>query len=242
MSSKNYSIIIPAYNEEQRIVSTIQSIAEYFQERKADYEIIVVDDGSSDKTAQVVRGLAQENPQIELIQLPQNCGKGVAVKTGMLRANKNFALYTDADGASPISELGRLENAIYEGADLAIGSRAVNSEDTVITTAIHRKLMGSVFNFIANFLLVPGIRDTQCGFKLFTKQAREYIFPRQQVERFCFDVELLLIAKEGGFKIAEVPINWTNIAGSKVNLIGDSLQMFFDMLKIKLGRILKKRS
>lgn len=239
MSSKNYSIIIPAYNEEQRITSTIESIVDYFDTRMADYEIIVVDDGSSDKTADIVRELAKKTLRIELIQLPENRGKGFAVKTGMLRAKKNFALYTDADGASPIEELVRLENAIFEGADLAIGSRIL-SKDTVVTTVNHRKIMGSVFNFIANSMLVSGIKDTQCGFKLFNKKAREYIFPRQEVDRFCFDVELLLIAKEGDLKIKEVPINWTNIPGSKVNLIGDSLQMFFDILKIKVRRFFKK--
>lgn len=227
------SIIVPCYNEERRLPSTLIDMIDYLESRQANYEIIVVDDGSTDGTADLAKKFERIKPQINLIRSPKNYGKGHAVRLGVLSAHGKLILFADADGATPFAELSRLEEAITSGADVAIGSRALSSSNTKIITSIHRRFLGRLFNFVVNLLAVPDITDTQCGFKLFTAQAARFIFERQQSDGFSFDVEILFIAKKAQINIKEIAINWHNIPGSKVNLFTDSLKMLLEVIFLR---------
>jgi dolichyl-phosphate beta-glucosyltransferase len=231
------SIIIPAYNEENRLPQYLDSILLYFGLRKLSFEVLVVDDGSTDSTSAIVERLMNQNPNVQLIRLPHNRGKGYAVKTGMLQSCGRLRLFADADGATPIEELERLEKAIECGADVAIASRALHSESCSVKAKFHRKVVGAVFNFIVRALTVKGIKDTQCGFKLFTSKSASTVFPLQKIEDFGFDVELLYISKLKGFHISEVPVNWNDIKGTKVRIIKDSIDMFLDVIRVKLNEL-----
>ena len=227
------SVIIPAYNEESRLPSYLTGILVYLEQQGIIYEILVVDDGSSDATAEVVARFTQANGRVRLIRLPRNRGKGYAVRTGMLEASGRLRLFTDADGATPIRELERLQIAIDTGADVAIASRALSDVACTVNAHLHRKVIGAVFNFIVTTFTVKGIHDTQCGFKLFSADAAHAVFPLQRINDFGFDVEVLFLCQRKGYRITEVPVNWTDVAGSKVNLIRDSLRMFADIFKIR---------
>lgn len=233
------SVVIPAYNEEKRLQTTLLSTVEYLRSRSDSFEIIVVDDGSVDQTSQVVREFKQAGyPEVHLLVNPRNRGKGYSVKFGVLNSRGMRVLYADADGATPIVEFERLERAFDLGADIAIGSRALASRETSVTTVWYRKAMGRVFNGIVNIVAVPDVADTQCGFKLFSHDAARYLFSRQSAERFSFDVELLFLAWKAGFKVIEVPVNWTNVPGSKVNLVTDSASMLADVFRFRLRYML----
>lgn len=223
------SVVIPAYNEQWRLPSTLVDIIDFFENNPRSYEILVVDDGSRDDTVGVVQKFERIRPTIKLIRVPTNHGKGFAVRTGVLNARGARVLFADADGATPIQELDRLNAAIDAGADVAIGSRAKHSKETKVVTQWYKKLRGRVFNLLMNTLVLSGIEDSQCGFKLFTAPAARFIFERQREERFSFDVEVLYIARVSGMKIAEVPVNWTNVPGSKVHPILDPLRMLRDL-------------
>lgn len=225
------SIVIPAFNEQYRLPKTLISLKEYLDSRSEKIEVIVVDDGSSDNTAEVAKDFAQKFSDYLILHLAKNIGKGGAVKAGMLKAKGNWVLFADADGSTPFAELIRLEAAIRNGADVAIGSRAKHSTDTYVKTRWYRKFLGQAFNRIVNLIAVPGIRDTQCGFKLFNRRAVNIIFAKQTACGFSFDVELLMLARKSGLEIAEIPVNWTNVDGSKVNLVLDSSKMFLDIFR-----------
>ena len=231
---KDVSIIIPSYNEERRLPPTLLDIVDFFNSRSDSYEVIVVNDGSSDATAEVVEKFAKLNPTVTLLSLEHNQGKGAAVKAGALSAIGDLVLFADADGSSPIEEFQKLHQAISNGADIAIGSRAMASTDTNVETKWYRKYLGRSFNFVVNLLILPGIADTQCGFKLFTRDAARFLFQNQTATGFSFDVELLYMAQRTGMNIAEIPINWTNVPGSKVNLALDAAKMFLDILKFRV--------
>lgn len=228
------SVVVPAFNEERRLPPTLIDMIDFFDQQKLSYEILVVDDGSSDGTADVVRKFERVREQIRLIQLPRNYGKGHAVRLGVLNSRGRRILFADADGATPIEEFTRVNDAMNAGCDVAIGSRALASADTKVSTSVHRKFLGRVFNRCVNSLLLPAIADTQCGFKMFERTAGLFLFRRQRSDRFSFDVELLYMAKKAGMSIKEVPINWTNIPGSKVNLVTDSMKMFRDIFQFKM--------
>ena len=230
----DFSIIVPAYNEERRLPPALIDIIDYFDRRKCRYEILVVDDGSFDDTSAIVKKIQKMREQVRLLRLPRNHGKGHAVRTGMLNARGHLLLFADADGATPIEEIERLEFALTQGADVAIGSRAIASENTRVSTRWYRKALGRSFNFFVNRCLLPGIADTQCGFKLFTADKARFLFENQQADGFSFDIELLYIARKAGLKVAEVPINWTNISGSKVNLLLDAARMFRDIFLFRI--------
>jgi dolichyl-phosphate beta-glucosyltransferase len=228
------SVIIPAFNEERRLPPTLLDYVDYLNLNYKSYEVLVVDDGSSDHTAAVTQKFSRLHPRVRIIKLERNRGKGCAVRTGMLAAVGIRRLFADADGATPCAELSRLEAALSSGSDIAIGSRALSSADTSISTKWYRKYLGRGFNACVNALILPGVADTQCGFKLFSAQAAEAIFSRQTSDGFSFDVEILYLARRLGFAIREVPINWINIPGSKVNLVADSLKMFRDILRFRV--------
>ncbi|MET0410729.1 MAG: dolichyl-phosphate beta-glucosyltransferase [Polyangiaceae bacterium] len=228
------SIVIPAYNEARRIVPTLASRIEYFDARSLPYEIIVVDDGSRDSTAAVVREVARWHASLRLIRLPSNLGKGAAVRTGVRNAAGQLVLLDDADGATPIAEFSRLREAVDAGADVAIGSRAFPGEQSKIERRLLRFVTGRVFAFVVNRWVVPGIADTQCGFKLFKGAVARRIFALQQLDGFAFDVEALHLAQVFGHTVAEVPIHWADVPGSKVSVATDSLRMLWDVLRTPL--------
>ncbi len=229
------SVIIPAFNEERRLPAYLAGIMTYLEKQPLPFEVVIVDDGSIDGTAAMVEKLAERTPHVRLVRHPRNRGKGQAVKTGMLTATGKLRLFADADGATPIAEVERLKKAVDCGADVAIGSRALRDDTLIVRTRLHRKLMGTIFNFVVRTLTVKGINDTQCGFKLFTANAADTVFPLQRIEDFGFDVELLYICRRKGLRIAEVPVNWTDIPGTKVKLVRDSLRMLKDVVKIRFN-------
>ncbi len=224
------SVVIPAFNEQWRLPTTLIDVIDYCDLYAGVYEIVVVDDGSTDGTVQAVRKFEKIRPQVRLISYPRNHGKGYAVRTGVLNAKGAKILFADADGSTPIAELARLDNALRAGADVVIGSRAMVTRETRVITRWYRKYLGRIFNFFVNVLVLPGIADTQCGFKIFTRNAAEFLFRLQSCDGYSFDVEVLFIARRAGLKIQEVPVNWENAPGSKVNLVLDSLKMFRDIL------------
>ncbi len=229
------SIVIPAYNEARRLPPYLQAIITYLNQRQLATEILVVDDGSSDETATLVGQFAAAHPMVRLIRLPQNQGKGAAVRAGMQAAQGGLRLLADADGATPIQELERLEAAIASGADLAIGSRTLASRDRRYRVAArpHRTLMGNLFNRMVRRLGIGNIHDTQCGFKLFRDTVAEDLFSVARVDGYGFDLELLHVAQRRGYRIAEVPINWADQPGSKVRVLRDGLRMLREMLAVR---------
>ena len=230
------SVVVPAYNEESRLPGMLE---EYGAGLPGDgVEILVVDDGSRDRTSAVASEAARGDDRVRLIRLPKNRGKGYAVRVGVLSARGARVLFADADGATPIGELRRLEAALDGGADVAIGSReAVRrapSTDVVVRTSVWRRMSGRIFHQVVKVSGVRDIVDTQCGFKLFTAQAAGTLFPRMHVDGFAFDVELLLLAQAAGMKVAEVPVSWVHQPGSKVTVVRDGLVMAADVVRMRV--------
>jgi len=228
-----YSIIIPAYNESQRIISTLDRILTYVAEQGLDTELIVVNDGSRDDTAKIVQGYVARNPIMRLVENPGNRGKGYSVRNGMLNARGELLLFSDADLSSPIEEAPKLFRAIEEGADVAIGSRWLRSELQTARQPLHRQLFGRVFNLVLRIILGLKFKDTQCGFKAFTRSVAHSIFPLQRIERWGFDPELIFLAKKQGWRIVEVPVKWAHDEGGRINPLRDGLRMFVEVLKIR---------
>ena len=212
----------------------MDSICDYMKERGYSNEIIVVDDGSNDETVLVVRKAAEKYPAIVLLQNDRNKGKGYSIKQGVLSSSGRFVLMSDADLSTPIEEIGKLFKELEGGYDIAIGSRSVSGSMVLKRQAWYRQLMGKTFNKLVQAIAVNGIRDTQCGFKLFTANAARSVFALQRIERFAFDVEALYLAKKMGLGIREVPVIWVNSPDSRVSIFRDSLQMLGDLLKIRL--------
>lgn len=223
------SMIVPAYNEERRLPPTLREMIDFFEARREPYEIIVVDDGSADRTAAVVEEFQTRCPHLRLYRVSPNRGKGNAVRQGALLAQGRYIVFSDADGSTPVTEIDRLRRAIDDGAQLAIGSRALHAEGTAVHNNPIRKVLGRAFCYSVNVLLLPGISDTQCGFKMFSAQAARFLFDHQTAERFSFDLEILLLARRARLPLAQVPINWHFVPGSKVNLLLDSIKMFKDL-------------
>lgn len=233
MDIPDISIIIPAYNEESRLPSYLASVLDYLERSKLCYEVIVVDDGSTDSTAEIVEQVSIASQKLVLIRLDRNMGKGYAVKTGMLYAHGARRLFADADGATSISELDRLMKAMDAGFDVVIASRAGKNSDCKVNYKIHRKLMGAIYNRLVRIVLGLNSCDTQCGFKLMSSESAKNIFLLQRLGGFGFDVEMLFIARKLGFSSVEVAINWSDVKGSKVSVIKDSVYMFLDIIKVK---------
>lgn len=226
------SIVIPAFNEEQRLPASLSAISAYLAARPSAprVEVLVVDDGSSDATA----GKAEEAGRrhrldVRVLRLPENRGKGFAVRTGCLEAAGRRILVSDADFSTPIYEWEKLAAA---NAPVAVGSRAVDESLVKERQPFYRTVLGKLFNRLVRLLLVPGIRDTQCGFKLFTRDAARDVFSRAVVDRFAFDVEALVLARELGYAVAEVPVLWFNSPDSRVTLRGGA-EAYFELFRIR---------
>jgi len=228
-----YSLVIPAYNESSRIRPTLDEILRYTGEQKWDAEILVVDDGSRDDTAAIVREYARAHPQIHLVQNPGNRGKGYSVRNGMLHARGDICLFTDADLSSPIAEAEKLFDAIHQGADIVIGSRWLRAELQTERQPLYRQAFGRIFNILLRLVLGLHFRDTQCGFKAFRREAAQRIFPLQRIERWGFDPEILFLARRMSFRTVEVPVVWAHSEGTRLHPFRDGLRMFGDVMRIR---------
>ena len=235
-SGLQLTVVIPAYNEEERLPGSLDQLRHYLDGRSGGYELLVVDDGSADRTAQLVRETAASWPQLRLLQLPCNRGKGAAVREGMLRAAGRRRLFTDADLSTPISELGKLEAELERGAGIAIGSRAVPGSLVEVHQPVHRELMGKTYNRLLQLAALPGLHDTQCGFKLFTADAALTCFAELDCPGFGFDAEVLLRARLRGIRVAEVGVRWRNSKGTRVSSLGDGGRMLLELRRLRSCR------
>lgn len=226
------SLVIPAYNEEGRIAVTLDRIEQYLSRQDYEAEIILVDDGSLDTTAEFVRALY---PKVNVVSYKPNRGKGYAVKMGMLAATGDYRVFYDADGSTPIDELGNMWPCFDAGADVVIGSRSLPESDVQVRQHYIREGMGRTFNKVVKVLLGLSYIDTQCGFKGFTARSAQILFPRQQRNRFSFDAELLYIARKHHLRVQELPVCWMNSPHSRVKLLRDSFDMVRGILRIRLS-------
>jgi len=238
MTSPTHSFILPAYNESERLSESLPKVLEYVREREFAAEIIVVNDGSTDKTAEVVRQFAVNNSMIVLLENPGNRGKGYSVRNGMLHARAEVALFTDADLSSPITEADKLFGALSAGADVAIGSRWLQRELQTERQPLMRQLYGRLFNLGLRVVLGLRYKDTQCGFKAFNRRAIDTVFTRQRIERWGFDPELLFLADKFKLKTLEVAVEWAHDHRSKIHPVRDGLRMGMEVLKIRWNSIL----
>jgi dolichyl-phosphate beta-glucosyltransferase len=227
------SVVIPAYNEEQRLPRSVEEIERYLDGKRVDYELILVDDGSTDGTRQVMDAAAERNSKVRVEALPHNRGKGRALASGVAVARGDDVLVTDADLSTPIEELEKLEVALKDGAGVAIASRAIKGSRIEVAQPVYRVLMGKVFNLIVQVVLLPGIWDTQCGFKLFRADVAHPVFAALTTDGFGYDPEVLYLAKRRGVKIAEVPVVWRHSAPTKVMAWRSSLDMFKHVVRVR---------
>jgi dolichyl-phosphate beta-glucosyltransferase len=240
-SSLQFSVVIPAFNESRRLPPYLEEVVGFFEGRGESWECVVVDDGSTDGTADVVRSVSERCPAVRaLVLAPPNRGKGGAVRAGMLSAAGRFRLFTDADGATPIAELKRLEPALLSGADVVIGSRALPDASVSVHSLPHRRRAGRAFNRLVAAVGLRGIADSQCGFKAFSARAAQSLFGALKTQGFGFDVELLLRAQAAGYRVIEVAVNWNDQSGSKVGVLKDGPRMLGQVLvaaaRIRFGR------
>ena len=227
------SIVIPSKDEEQRLPRTIELIQAYMDARQAVYELILVDDGSSDGTRKIMQAAAERNPRIKVEALPFNRGKGRALATGVDAARGDPILLTDADLSTPIEDLAKLQAALDGGAGIAIASRALRGSRVEVSQPIYRVAMGKAFNLIVQVVLLPGIWDTQCGFKLFRADVAHRVFAGLVTDGFGYDPEVLYRARRQGVKIAEVPVVWRNSAPTTVSPISSSFDMLKHVIRIR---------
>lgn len=228
-----YSIVVPAYNESARIGPALRQILEYIQEQHWSAEVVVVDDGSRDNTLEIVSQLASGNPALRVLQNPGNQGKGYAVRNGMMQSRGEVLLFTDADLSSPISEAGKLLNALEAGADVAIGSRWLDPSLQFQRQSLKRQALSRFYNLFLRLVLLFPYRDTQCGFKAFTRAAAIKIFPLQRITRWGFDPEILYLAHRLRLRVAEVPVAWGHDEGSRLHVWRDGVRMGWDALRIR---------
>lgn len=230
------SIVIPAYNEAERISATLASVDEYLGSYNFSYEITVVNDGSTDATAAVVKDFQSPIHNLRLIDYADNRGKGYAVRRGMEVSRGRYLLFMDADNSVHISAVEPFISAMRFGADLVIASISIPGSTVIEHNAWHRRILGSLSKLVVNMLAVPGIYDTQRGFKIFTSSAAHRIFPLQTIDGFGFDIELLVIAQIQGLKIKELPVVWNNPEGSKVRLM-DYARTFSELCRILFNKL-----
>lgn len=237
-----YSIIIPAYNESARLGATLDRVLDHIAAQRWDAEVIVVNDGSRDDTAEMVLARARKNPALRLVENPGNRGKGYSVRNGMLNANGEVRLFTDADLSAPIQESGKLFAAIDQGADLAIGSRWLQPDTQEQRQSLTRQFYGRSFNLVLRLLLGLNFKDTQCGFKAFSRSSAQQLFSRQTIEGWGFDAELLYLARKRGLNVKEIPVIWSDAEGTRIHPLRDGLHMIAEVLTIRWNAISGKYS
>jgi dolichyl-phosphate beta-glucosyltransferase len=230
------SVVVPAYNEAARLPATLKRMREYLDAAGEEYEVIVVDDGSTDTTVAFVEGEVTGWPELSVVALPHNQGKGMAVRAGMLRARGEHRLFSDADLSTPIEELPRLRGLLGGACQVAIASRALAGSTIDVHQPGQREMMGRVYNRLVQIIVLPGLHDTQCGFKVFTAQAATVCFGPLRTRGFGFDAEALVRAKRHGWVIAEVPVRWSHREDSRVSALRDSLRVFIDLIKLRFLR------
>ena len=230
-SPLDLSVVIPAYNEVKRLGPTLDSVVEYLETRRGTFEVIVVDDGSTDGTAALAE---RRGPPVRAVVLPHNQGKGAAVRAGVAASLGKRILFSDADLSTPIAEWSRFEAKLAEGCDVVIGSRSLGESVILVRQPWFRERMGKTFNWILRQLLPLRFPDTQCGFKAFTATAARALFGASRTDGFAFDAEILFLADRAGYRVEELPITWRNSADSRVSPIRHSLQMMRDLVRIRL--------
>lgn len=233
MPYPKYSIVIPAYNESARIPATLQSVVACIRQSKWPAEVIVVNDGSTDSTAQLIRDFAAQASEVRLLENRGNRGKGYSVRAGILQAQGEIVMFTDSDLSAPIEEAERLFAAIANGADIAIGSRWLESGRQTHRQPIYRQLFGRCFNLVCRMVMNLPFADTQCGFKAFTRNAAQTVFQLQTIERWGFDPEILFIAIKRGFRVVEVPVSWAHDERSRMSYLKDGLQMLKELAIVR---------
>ena len=231
------SIIVPSFNEELRLPASLEKIANYIREKRPNTEVLVVDDGSADRTAEVAESWKDRIPQLRVLSNGTNRGKGFSVRHGAQEARGDIVLFTDADLSAPIEEGEKLLAAL-KTYDVAIGSRAVDRSLIEVHESLFREFAGIVFNRLVRIILRLPFVDTQCGFKAFRRERCRIVFEQQTIERFGFDPELLYLARHHGLSIQEVPVRWSHSPATKVNMMRDSLQMFADVFIIRRNALL----
>lgn len=228
------SVIIPAYNEGRRIEKTLGILFNYFKEKDYDYEVIVVDDGSTDDTILKAQSSAlAKNNKLKIVTNPGNKGKGYAIKNGIMHSHAEYILFTDADMSTPVEELDNMLGYVKQGYDIVIGSRDVEGSRVVLHQPWHREIMGKTFNLIVKAFLLKEFNDTQCGFKLFKGDIAREIAKDMRIDGFAFDVEMLYMARMRNYKVKELGVKWENSPESKVKILHSPISMFFDLFKIK---------
>lgn len=240
MEPVTLSIVLPAYNEAARIGASLDRITDYAQRHPWTVEVVVVNDGSTDNTADIVRQYGERYPWLRLIENPGNRGKGFSVRNGMLHARGDILLFSDADLSSPIEEADKLIAAIQGGADVAIGSRWVRKELQVVPQPLRRQVLGRLFNLALRLVLGLNFKDTQCGFKAFRRSAAELVFTQQQIETWGFDPELLYLARKANLRIVEVAVYWAHAEGTRLHPLRDGIRMFAQLFQIRWNAITGK--
>ncbi len=225
------SIVIPAYNEEQRIGTTLEKIRDFLAEQPYRAEIIVADDGSRDRTIPVAE--EKQINGLRIVKNERNMGKGAATRNGIMAARGELILFSDADLSTPIEEVNKLIRAIEEGNDVAFGSRALPESNIIVHQPFYRETMGRIFNLFVRLIVLRGVKDSQCGFKLFRAEVARKVFAEQQLSGFAFDVEVLLLARKHGYTIKEVAVSWINSPATRVSALKDALKMFTDLIRLR---------
>jgi dolichyl-phosphate beta-glucosyltransferase len=231
------SVVVPAYNEANRLPPYLTAIRTYLTGHFPVYEVIVVDDGSRDGLVDLLRDMASTWPHLKIMQHPHNRGKGAAVRTGMLAGRGQLLLFADADGAAPIEEECRLRQAIEAGADVAVGSRVVHADDVSRQRSWTRRLVGHTFARTARAVVPISLRDPQCGFKMFRKIPGQRLFGLAEEDGYLFDIELLILASQLGFRVTEVPINWSDIPGSRLRMWRETWRIWRGLWRLRRRRV-----
>ena len=233
MTYPTYSIVIPAFNESARIPATLGEVVDCIRARQWSAEVIVVDDGSRDSTAELVRRFAAGAPEVRLVRNPGNRGKGYSVRSGVLQALGDIVMFTDADLSAPMEEAEGLFAAIADGADIAIGSRWLERNRQSIRQPVYRQILGRCFNGVTRAVMGLPFADTQCGFKAFTRAAAQTVFQLQTIERWGFDPEILFIALKCGYRVEEVPVSWAHDERSRMSYLKDGMKMLEEIATIR---------
>ena len=231
------SIVIPAYNESLRIEGTLERVLECVQRRGWDAEVLVVDDGSTDETVEIVQRWMERHERLHLVKNPGNRGKGYSVRNGLLQAAGHVVMFTDADLSAPMQEAERLFAAIDAGADVAIGSRWLDKQKQIVHQPLYRRFFGRCFNWVTRQVIGLPFKDTQCGFKAFKREAAQIIFRLQTIERWGFDPEILFIARKLKYKIDEVPVTWGHDERSRMSYLKDGMKMLEEMGEIRMNSL-----